>query len=158
MAGLLTAGETAGAKNGGGRFERDLQAIEELAHGGLVWRKEARGLGLEFEMEIADGPTEAGGGRRRDIERDCDDGLGVLLDGVAGGGGVEKRVAGLERSVEFETELGTVLGGASPEAFGEREACDAQGNFREGRICRRERTGNELHERSEAVGPAQNKK
>jgi hypothetical protein len=158
MRGLLAAGEAAGAENGGGLFERDFQAVEELSHGGFVGGEEARGLGLEFEVQIADGPADAGGGRRCDVEGDFDNGLGVLLDRVAGGGGLEKRVAMLEWRIELKTKFGAIVGGAAPQALGEREALDAKGNFWERRICRRERAGNELHERSETVGPAQNKK
>ena len=36
MRGLLAAGETAGAEEGGGLLERDFQAVEELARGGLT--------------------------------------------------------------------------------------------------------------------------
>lgn len=158
MRGLLAAGETAGAENGGCLFERDLQAIEELAHGGFVGGEEARGFGLQFKVKITDGPADPSSGRGGDVEGDFYDTLGVLLDGVAGSGGLKKRVSVFERGIEFETKFGAVVSGAAPEAFGEREAFDAQGDFREGRICRRERTGNELHERSEAAGPTQNKK
>jgi hypothetical protein len=134
MRGLLAARETAGAKNGGRRREGDFQTIEQLAHGGFVGREEARGLGLKFEVQIADGPANTGSRRGCDVESDFDDGLGVLLDGVAGGGGLEKRVAVFEWSVEFEAEFGAVCGDAAPEAFRERHAFDAQGDFGEGRV------------------------
>ena len=157
MRGLGAAGKAAGAKNGGRWGEGDLEAMEELAHGGLVRSEEARWLGLQFEVKIADGPADASGRRGCDIEGDCDDGLGVLLHGIARGGGLKKRVAGFERGCEFKAEFGAVLGRAAPEAFREREPFDAQGDFGERGISRREWAGNELHERSEA-GATQNKK
>ena len=139
MGGLGAAGKAAGAENGGRWGERDLQAVEELAHGGFVGSEQARGFGLELEVEIADGPADAGGGGGRDVEGDFDDGLGVLLHGIARGGGLKKRVAVLERGGEFETEFGAVLGGAAPEAFREGEAFDTQDDFGEGRIRFRDR-------------------
>lgn len=105
-----------------------------MPHGGFVGREEARGLGLKFEVKIANGPADACGGGGRDIERDCDHRLGVLLNRVAGGGGLEKRVAVFEWCVEFEAEFGAVCGDAAPEAFRERHAFDAQGDFGEGNV------------------------
>lgn len=157
MRGLGAAGKAAGAENGRRWGKGDLQPVEELADGGLVRSKEARRLGLQFEVEIADGPADAGGRGGREVEGDLDDGLGKLLDGVARGGGLKKRVAVLERRGEFKTELGAVCGRAAPEAFRQREPFGAQGDFGERGISRRERAGNELHEGSEA-GSTQNKK
>lgn len=105
-----------------------------MPHGGFVGREEARGLGLKFEVQIANGPADTGGRRGGDVEGDFDDGLGVLVDGVAGGGGLKKRVAVFEWRVEFEAEFSAVCGDAAPEAFRERHAFDAQGDSGEGNV------------------------
>jgi hypothetical protein len=67
--------EAPGAKDGRGRAERDLEAFEELAHGGLVGGEQAGRLRREFEVQIADRPADAGGGGGRDVEGNLDDGL-----------------------------------------------------------------------------------
>jgi hypothetical protein len=91
---------------------------------------QARGLGREFKVEVADRPADAGGGRRGDIQADFNHGLIVLPHDVARRLRLEDRVAVLQRRRQLEAELGTVVRRAAPESLCQCEAIRPQRDFR----------------------------
>lgn len=126
--GLVKAAfEAARTEDGGGGRVGDLDAGEELAGGRFVRREKARRLGGKLEVEVANGPADAGGGGGGQIgEDDLENRLGLLNDHVAGGGGLVKRVSGLKRFRELEAEVRAVGGNAAPKTLGEGSPVNAQ--------------------------------
>ena len=61
---LRAASEAAWAEDGVGGEERDFESLEQLANGGFIGGDELGGFGGKLEVEIADGPADAGGGGR----------------------------------------------------------------------------------------------
>ena len=77
-------------------------------------------------MKIADRPTDPRRSGRRDIEWNFDDGLSELFYHIACGGGLEERIARLERRGQLETELDAVRRDCAPEAFHQSVAFHAE--------------------------------
>jgi len=76
--------------------------------------KKTRWLGGKFEMQIADGPADTRGSRRRDIQRNFHHRLRLLANHVARRRGFPNRFAILEWRVELETKLRAVFGRSTP--------------------------------------------
>ena len=152
------AGEAAGTEDRGRGLIRDLQTVEELPHGWLVGSEETRRFGLEFEVQVADGPADTGGGRGRDGEGNFEYRLRLLAGEVTRGVGLPEDVVVLEGSQELESKLRAVIGGAAPQAFGELLAVDLERDFRKRGVGRSDGAGDKLHTEIQAGGAAQNKK
>src|SRR5438132_21417 len=118
MGGQVAPGEAAWAEDRGRLFERYFQPLQQLTHGWLVGREQARRLSLQFQVQIADRPADAGRGGRRHLERYLHDGLGLLLQNVPRARGLPEHLTMLQWPLELETKFGAIVRSAPPEALG----------------------------------------
>jgi len=116
-------------EDGDARREGNVLAVEELAEGGIVGDADRAGGGFEREMEVADLPTEAGGGGGVGRERDFEDGLGLLGEDVGDGFLAVDDVAIVEVTLEVEAEFAAVGGNRAPASLREVEAVGGHRDF-----------------------------
>jgi hypothetical protein len=120
-------------------------AVEELAERGVVAYAHDGSGDFEWEVQIADHPSEPGSSRRIRTKRDFQHWLIFLRDDVGGVVRLEKLRAIHERRFEIEAKLPAVIGDSTPAAFGECEAIDW--NADDWPVASRDNCGmNEMHQ------------